>query len=685
MRTLIRSLLVTGALAAASQAQLVVTNLSSTGGTNLNTIKPYLRLQNQGKSAVDLSKTTLEYLIYETGVQASTLVADCYYTSVSSCAALTSDIASIPLQQVGTRQANIRIRLGFTSGQLVAGQTLEIQWSLHQQGYQHLFNESDDWSFTQANGLWNTDPRVSVSTSGSTGTDLPLVWTGVVASLPASAGAGAVVRSTADSATYVNDGTSWVALATGKLGPQGPAGPQGAMGATGSVGPVGSQGPVGATGATGAIGAKGDNGETGPAGPTGATGATGAIGATGAEGPQGAVGATGATGAAGAQGDKGETGPAGPTGATGAIGAIGATGAEGPQGPVGAIGAPGAVGLKGDKGETGPAGPTGATGAIGATGATGAEGPQGPVGATGATGAPGAKGDKGDVGPAGATGLTGPAGADGAPGAVGPVGPQGPIGATGTTGAIGPTGATGPQGPAGPAVDVSALQAQVTSRAATIASIVDALAPNTTGIPWQNGITYGLLKDSRDGQIYRTVQIGSQTWMAQNLNYAGGTTVVGKCYNNSADSCIKFGRLYTWAEAMAGSASSSASPSGVKGVCPGGWHVPSDAEWAALTTIVAAQVGARQEGYALKSSSSWSPSGTTSGNGGDGFGFRVLPAGIRSIDGTFSNVGDNAVFWSSFEYDASYAWRRGFRNGDAIVYRYNDRKFTGFSLRCVEN
>ena len=95
MRALLCSLLATAGLAATSQAQLVVTNLSATGGTNLNTIKPYLRVQNQGTSAVDLSKTTLDYLIYETGVQASSLVADCYYTTVSSCAAFTTDIASI--------------------------------------------------------------------------------------------------------------------------------------------------------------------------------------------------------------------------------------------------------------------------------------------------------------------------------------------------------------------------------------------------------------------------------------------------------------------------------------------------------------------------------------------------------------------------------------------------------------
>ena len=499
MRTILRSLFAAGILAAASNAQLVVTNLSATAGTNQNTIKPYLRLQNQGKTAVDLSKTTLDYLVHETGVQAGALVAECYYTSVSSCADFTSDIASIPLQQVGTREANIRIRLGFTSGQLLAGQTLEIQWGLHEQGYQHLFTESDDWSFTSTNGLWNPDQQVAVSTSESTGTALPLFWTGAVASLPASASAGAVVRSTADDATYVNDGTNWVALAMGKVGPQGPAGPQGA---TGSVGPVG---------------------------------------------PQGAVGATGATGA------------------------------------------------------TGPMGPQG---------------------------------------------IAGPA---------------------------------GPQGPAGSTADVSALQAQLASQSATIASLLALVNPS---IPWNNAITYGTLLDSRDGQVYRTVQIGTQTWMAQNLNYAGSAGDLGACYGNNPENCAKYGRLYSWPVAMSGSASSAASPSGVRGVCPSGWHIPSDAEWTTLQT--AANPSRPWEGASFKSTGGWAVN-----NGTDAIGFRVLPAGSGDSGNRndFYNVGYFAWFWSATEDEIgkfSAAFRH-YDNSSSMTGGSGLAKVNEISLRCLRD
>lgn len=98
---------------------------------------------------------------------------------------------------------------------------------------------------------------------------------------------------------------------------------------------------------------------------------------------------------------------------------------------------------------------------------------------------------------------------------------------------------------------------------------------------WNTAITYRILLDSRDGKSYRTVKIGTQIWMAQNLNYSNNTTgssdTVGVCYNNSADLCAKYGRLYTWAEVMAGSTSSASIPSGVQGIYPSGWHVPSDA------------------------------------------------------------------------------------------------------------
>ena len=103
------------------------------------------------------------------------------------------------------------------------------------------------------------------------------------------------------------------------------------------------------------------------------------------------------------------------------------------------------------------------------------------------------------------------------------------------------------------------------------------------GIPWNPLIAYDTLLDTRDGQKYRTVKIGTQTWMAQNLNYKVDSSW---WYRNDADSGAKYGRLYQWDAAMDGYASSTAVPSGVQGICPIGWHLPSPNEWDILEIFI---------------------------------------------------------------------------------------------------
>ena len=189
----------------------------------------------------------------------------------------------------------------------------------------------------------------------------------------------------------------------------------------------------------------------------------------------------------------------------------------------------------------------------------------------------------------------------------------------------------------------------------------------------------GTFTDSRDGQSYKYVKIGSQTWMAQNLNYrntTGKSDTVGVCYNGLSSNCTTYGRLYTWSEVMAGSSSSTSIPSGVQGICPSGWHVPSDAEWSTLVQYVDSASGTK-----LKANSAlWSTN-----TGTDVYGFSVLPAGYRNYDGTFRDLGGYADFWSSSESDASSAWYRDFHYNGAHVTRSYSSKAYGFSLRCAEN
>ncbi|PBC73606.1 fibrobacter succinogenes major paralogous domain-containing protein [Fibrobacter intestinalis] len=167
-------------------------------------------------------------------------------------------------------------------------------------------------------------------------------------------------------------------------------------------------------------------------------------------------------------------------------------------------------------------------------------------------------------------------------------------------------------------------------------------------------ISYGIFQDARDGQFYKTVQIGEQVWMAENLNYDYNEgTAKSYCYNNSADSCAKYGRLYLWSAAMDsaavfgdagkgcgyGSTCAAGSATVVRGVCPEGWHLPSNTEW----KILFATIGGKDfAGILLKSKSGWDNYAGESGNGTDGYGFSVLPAGDRDGGGSYDNAGERA-------------------------------------------
>ena len=200
-------------------------------------------------------------------------------------------------------------------------------------------------------------------------------------------------------------------------------------------------------------------------------------------------------------------------------------------------------------------------------------------------------------------------------------------------------------------------------------------------------VTSGTMTDSRDGQTYKTVTIGSQTWMAENLNYE---TANSYCYNDNAANCTKYGRLYTWAAAMdsAGTWSTNGkgcgynktcSPTGtIRGVCPEGWHLPTNAEFETLFTAVG---GSSNAGTKLKSTSGWNED-----NGTDDYSFSALPAGYRSAFSSYNRrEGDGANFWSSTGSDSSDAYYMYlyYFGGNVELRSYS--KDNGFSVRCVKD
>jgi uncharacterized protein (TIGR02145 family) len=202
---------------------------------------------------------------------------------------------------------------------------------------------------------------------------------------------------------------------------------------------------------------------------------------------------------------------------------------------------------------------------------------------------------------------------------------------------------------------------------------------------------YGSVTDD-GGKTYRTVEIGTQTWMAENLNHAASGS---KCYaegvsgvsaDSSSKNCAAYGRLYNWATALAIDTSCNASTvancgatvaAKHKGVCPSGWHIPDDADWDALMTAVG---GSSTAGTKLKSTSGW----RNGGNGTDAHGFAALPGGRGYPGGVFDHVGYLGNWWSSTEDDAAYAYYR-YMGDSAYVSRYSFDKTPLRSVRCLQD
>ncbi|MFY9115918.1 MAG: FISUMP domain-containing protein [Bacteroidales bacterium] len=228
------------------------------------------------------------------------------------------------------------------------------------------------------------------------------------------------------------------------------------------------------------------------------------------------------------------------------------------------------------------------------------------------------------------------------------------------------------------------------------------------------------LKDKRDGKVYNTVTIGSQVWMAENLAYlpsvsspdkGSGTKPHYYVYNFNGKSGFvakfttqyrDYGVLYNWAAAMAGSEGGDSSQGNVRGICPEGWHLPSDAEWEQLETYLAYNgyryanvIGGTVRdkiAIALASVTGWSSSNEEGAPGNNDYpeyraksGFNARPGGYRSTNGTFGGIDKYGNWWSSTEQVAAMAWSRFlFYDFDYVARGGNDKEY-GFSVRCVKD
>jgi len=196
---------------------------------------------------------------------------------------------------------------------------------------------------------------------------------------------------------------------------------------------------------------------------------------------------------------------------------------------------------------------------------------------------------------------------------------------------------------------------------------------------WSCGDT---IHDARDGRIYSTVEIGTQCWMQHNLNIGNvisgihnqtNNNVIEKyCYDNVTTNCSMYGGLYQWDEMMQYSVTQ-----GTKGICPSGWHLPTDDEWCILEQEVDPTVICKDDGWR------GIDCGTKLKHGGSS-GYEAMLAGRRLNTGSFDGVYFQTDFWTSTVYSGK-AWRRDLRDINANIYRDKVYPSYGFSVRCVKD
>jgi len=202
-----------------------------------------------------------------------------------------------------------------------------------------------------------------------------------------------------------------------------------------------------------------------------------------------------------------------------------------------------------------------------------------------------------------------------------------------------------------------------------------------------------------EGNVYKTVKIGDQWWMAENLKvtrYRNGDAILrvpdntqwselisgAYCnYNNNVKNVATYGRLYNW-QAV----------NDPRGLAPAGWHIPTDEEWKQLEIYLGMSQTEADDiswrgapaGGKLKESGTvhWMSPNTGASNES---GFSAIPGGYRDSNGSFGGLGSDAHFWSATEGTIRGAFRRYLSYDNADISRYNYRKPFGFSVRCVKD
>ena len=188
-----------------------------------------------------------------------------------------------------------------------------------------------------------------------------------------------------------------------------------------------------------------------------------------------------------------------------------------------------------------------------------------------------------------------------------------------------------------------------------------------------------------DGNVYLTVKIGNQWWMAENLrsvHYADGTPIQNFIYNNDTANVTTYGRLYRWAAALRNAGRTNSNPSGIQGASPQGWHIPSDAEWQELINYLG---GESVAGGKLKESGllNWSQPNTGATNES---GFNALPGGWFDFTGQSLGIGERCFFITTSASNVNDpVYIRHLRYNNSTIPRGDLHPLDAVSIRCVRD